>query len=267
MIDIRNIEFSYNIVPVLQDVSCDIGKGDFVALVGPNGSGKSTLIKCINGILKIQKGEILIDGLVSKTYSPNAMARKIAYVPQSESRQISATVFDTVLMGRKPYISWKPSASDLNITAEILDLLDIDHLSMKRTNELSGGQQQIVMIARALAQEPEILLLDEPTANLDVRHQLEVLEVLKGLAAKGMTVVIAIHDINMAVRYANNIMMLKEGKVFSYGSKDDITAECIEHLYEIKAEVIHIEGIPHIIPKISGKQRKYVCLRKFLPEE
>jgi iron complex transport system ATP-binding protein len=267
MISIRNIEFSYNVFPVLQDVSCDIGVGDFVALVGPNGSGKSTLIKCINGILKIQKGDILIDGKASTTYSPTAMARKIAYVPQSESRQMPATVFDTVLMGRKPYISWKPAENDLNITAEILDLLDIDHLSMKRTNELSGGQQQIVMIARALAQEPEILLLDEPTANLDIRHQLEVLEVLKGLAAKNMTIVIAIHDINMAVRYANNIMMLKDGKVFSYGSNSEITAENIEQLYEIKAEIIAIDGIPHIIPKITGKQRKYVCLRKFLPEE
>jgi len=267
MINIRNIEFAYNVAPVLQDVSCDIETGDFVALVGPNGSGKSTLIKCINGILKIQKGEILIDGLATKTYSPNAMARKVAYVPQSENRQISATVFDTVLMGRKPYIAWKPVENDLNITAEILDLLDIDHLSMKRTNELSGGQQQIVMIARALAQEPEILLLDEPTANLDIRHQLEVLEVLKSLAAKNMTIIIAIHDINMAARYANNIMMLKSGKVFSYGVNSAITAESIEQLYDIKAEIITIDGIPHIIPKISGKQRKYVCLRKLLPSE
>jgi iron complex transport system ATP-binding protein len=170
-------------------------------------------------------------------------------------------------MGRKPYISWKPSASDFDFTAEILELLDIDHLSMKRTNELSGGQQQIVMIARALAQEPEILLLDEPTANLDVRHQLEVMEVLKTLATKGITIVIAIHDINMAARYANKIMMLRGGKLFFYGANHEITAESIENLYEIKAEIIYVEGIPHIIPKVSGKRRKYVCLRKFLPDE
>ena len=249
MVSIRNIEFSYHINPVLQDVSCNIEAGDFVALVGPNGSGKSTLIKCITGILKTQKGEILIDGKVSKSYSPNAMARKVAYVPQNICRQASVPVFDTVLMGRKPYISWKPSANDLEITAGILKLLDIDHLSMKITNELSGGQRQTVMIARALAQEPEILLLDEPTANLDIRHQMEVLEILKALTAKNITIVIAIHDINMALRYANNIMMLKDGKVFFYGAKEKITAANIENLYEIKVEIVPINGVPYIIPK------------------
>ena len=249
MISIRNIEFSYNANPVLQNIGCEIGTGDFVALAGPNGSGKSTLIKCISGILKIQKGEILIDGRTSKDYSPNAMARKVAYVPQNVCRQASITVFDSVLMGRKPYISWKPSANDLDITAEILKLLDIDHLAMKITNQLSGGQRQTVMIARALAQEPEILLLDEPTANLDIRHQMEVLEILKTLTAKNITIVIAIHDINMAMRYANNIMMLKEGKLFFYGGKDKITAENIENLYGIKVEIVPIDDSPYIIPK------------------
>jgi iron complex transport system ATP-binding protein len=158
-------------------------------------------------------------------------------------------------MGRKPYINWKPSASDLDITAEIMKLLDIDHLAMKRTNELSGGQQQTVMIARALAQEPEILLLDEPTANLDIRHQLEVMEVLKTLASKGITIVIAIHDINMAARYANNIMMLKDGKLFFYGAKDEITAQSIEMLYGIKVEIVSVEGTPYIIPKETSKKQ------------
>jgi len=249
MINIRNIEFRYNVLPVLQNVSCDIETGNFVALVGPNGSGKSTLIKCINGILKMQKGEIVIDGQALKTYSPNAMARKIAYVPQNLCRPPSTTVFDTVLMGRKPYISWKPSVNDLDITANILKLLDIDPLSMKMTNQLSGGQRQTVMIARALAQEPEILLLDEPTANLDIRHQMEVLEILKTLTAKNITIVIAVHDINMALRYADNVMMLKEGKLFFYGGKDQITAEAIENLYDIKIEIVPINGIPYIIPK------------------
>ena len=237
MISIRQIEFSYHrLSPVLREVSCDVAAGDFLALVGPNGSGKSTLLKCINRILKIQKGEIMIDGLPSKAYSPVALARKIAYVPQCETRQTSANVFDTVLIGRKPYISWKPTENDLDITAETLKLLSIAHLSMKRTNELSGGQQQTVMIARALAQQPKILLLDEPTANLDIKHQLEMVELLKNLSAKGITIVIAIHDLNMAMRFANNIMMLKEGRVFFYGAKDEITAEIIENLYEIKVE-------------------------------
>lgn len=249
MINVRNIEFGYNASPVLCDVSCIISRGSLVALAGPNGSGKSTLIKCISGILKVRKGEILIDGRSSQTYSPNAMARKVAYVPQSESRQTPSTVFDTVLTGRKPYIGWKPSENDLHIAARALELLDTEHLSMKMTDELSGGQRQTVMIARALAQEPEILLLDEPTANLDVKHQMEVMEILKKLSEQGITVVIAIHDINMAFRYADVIMMLKEGRVFSCSPREEITAGMIEELYGIKASIITVDGIPYVIVK------------------
>ncbi|MDR2886883.1 MAG: ABC transporter ATP-binding protein [Bacteroidales bacterium] len=247
MINARNIEFGYSAAPVLRNISCTIGRGSLVALVGPNGSGKSTLVKCIGGILKVRKGDILIDGKDTESYSPNAMARKVAYVPQSESRQAPATVFDTVLTGRKPYIGWKPSESDLHIAARALELLDMEHLAMKRTDELSGGQRQTVMIARALAQEPEILLLDEPTANLDVRHQMEVMEVLKKLSAQGITIVIAIHDINMAFRYAGVIMMLKEGRVFSCGPRETVTAVMIEELYGIKASIITVDGIQYVI--------------------
>ncbi len=249
MIDIRNIVFSYNVQPVLQDVCCRIDTGDFVALAGPNGSGKSTLIKCVNGILKPQSGTISVDGQPVAHYSPNAMARIIAYVPQSQRRQQATTVFDTVLMGRKPFISWKPATSDLDITADILRRLNIGHLSMKRTNELSGGQQQTVMIARALAQEPKILLLDEPTANLDIRHQLEVLELLKTLSQKGITILIAIHDINMAIRYASRIMMLKDGRIFAYGDKSVVTTENIENLYGIRADIIDQGEYLYIVPR------------------
>ncbi len=248
MIHIQNITFSYHVHPVLQDICCHIGKGDFVALVGPNGSGKSTLIKCINGILKTKDGDISIDGLSVGAYSPNAMARKVAYVPQSENRKQALTVFDMVLRGRKPYINWKPTGYDFEKTAHILQLLHLDDLSMKHMDELSGGQQQTVMIARALAQEPEILLLDEPTANLDIKHQLEVLELLKTLSEQGMTVVVAIHDINMAVRYASHIMMLKGGQVFAYGKKNAVTAESIEMLYGVQVEIIVREGTPYVIP-------------------
>ncbi len=248
MIEIRNISFRYSVNPVLKEVSSHIYAGDFVALVGPNGSGKSTLIRCINGILKPQEGAILIDGRPVNDYSPNALARKVAYVPQSIRRYQSTTVFDTVLMGRKPYISWKPASTDLEISADILRRLNLGHLSMKRTNELSGGQQQTVMIARALAQEPKILLLDEPTANLDIKHQLEVLELLQTLSGKGICVLIAIHDINLAVRYASHIMMLKEGSIFAYGNREVVTEQNIERLYDVEVEIIHRNNHLYIVP-------------------
>lgn len=238
-IRIHDIEFSYNGTPALTAVTGTIAKGDFVALVGPNGSGKSTLIKCINGILKIRKGAVLIDEQTLTSIRPEALARHMGYVPQNEPRNLPLTVFDTVLLGRKPYINWKPAANDLEVTARVIKALHLEHLSMKDVSKLSGGQQQTVFIARALAQEPDVLLLDEPTANLDIRHQIEVMELLKKLSGKGLTVIVAIHDINMAARYANGLMMLKEGRIFAHGGKEIINQDNIEKLYGIKVNVLH----------------------------
>ncbi|MBN2272987.1 MAG: ABC transporter ATP-binding protein [Bacteroidales bacterium] len=247
-ITIQNIEFSYNGVPALENVNNRFEKGDFVALVGPNGSGKSTLIKCLNGILKVQKGAVLIDEKSIQSFAPNELAREIAYVPQSENKKAILNVFDIVLLGRKPYINWKPARHDLKITSEILSILHLDHLAMKDFNKLSGGQQQSVYIARALAQEPDILLLDEPTANLDIKHQVEVLEILKNLSQKGITIIIALHDINTAIRYASKIMMLKDGKVFACGGMETITEKNIENLYDIKVKIIRDDNQVFIIP-------------------
>ncbi|MBN2522886.1 MAG: ABC transporter ATP-binding protein [Bacteroidales bacterium] len=245
-ISIHDIEFSYNGTPVLEDITCTIEKGDFITLVGPNGSGKSTLIKCMNGILRPHKGTVLVND--QSLPSPDELAKKMAYVPQSENKKTSLSVFDTVLLGRKPYIHWKPSKHDLIITADILKSLHLGSLAMKEVNKLSGGQQQAVFIARALAQEPSILLLDEPTANLDIKHQIEVLDLLKSLSNQDITIVIALHDINMAIRYAGKIMMLKEGKIFAYGGKETVTEQHIESLYDIKVHIIRDMENIFIVP-------------------
>jgi iron complex transport system ATP-binding protein len=248
MIDIRHIDFSYQTFPVLQDVNCHIRRGSFVAIVGPNGSGKSTLIKCICNLLKVREGHILIDGLPSAKYSSARLAQIVAYIPQTEKEGQQITVFDTVLAGRKPYIRWRPSGNDFEEVAIVLKQLGIEHLSMRYIHELSGGQQQIVMIARALAQKTKILLLDEPTANLDIRHQLEVMERLKVLSANGMTIVMSLHDINMAIRYTDSIVMLKEGHVFACGKNEIITRENIRQLYGVEVDIIGTDGVPYIIP-------------------
>jgi iron complex transport system ATP-binding protein len=247
-ITIQNIEFSYNGVPALENINSRFEKGDFVALVGPNGSGKSTFIKCINGILKVQKGTVLINDKTIESYSPKGLSREMAYVPQSENKKAVLNVFDVALLGRKPYINWKPSGHDLKITAEVLKTLHLEHIAMKDFNKLSGGQQQSVYIARALVQEPGILLLDEPTANLDIKHQVEVLELLKTLSYKGITVIIALHDINLALRYATGIIMLKEGRIFASGGKEIITEENIENLYDIKVKIIRDRNDVFIVP-------------------
>ncbi len=248
-ITIHDIVFSYNGTPALQNINSRIAKGDFVALVGPNGSGKSTLIKCMNGILKVRKGTVLIDERIIHSFAPGELAKEIAYVPQNEGRKSSLRVFDVVLLGRKPYINWKPSVHDLDVTADILSALHLQDIAMREMNKLSGGQQQAVLIARALAQEPDILFLDEPTANLDIKHQIEVMELLKTLSAKGITVVIALHDINMAIRYAGNIIMLKEGRIFACGGRETITPENIEKLYDIRVRIISENEGLYIVPE------------------
>jgi iron complex transport system ATP-binding protein len=256
-ISIDNIAFAYNGTPVLNDLSADIIKGDLLALVGPNGSGKSTLIKCINRILKPQKGAVLVNDKNIAQLSTVELAKQMAYVPQSINKKAGMNVFDMALTGRKPYINWKPTKRDLDITAGVLKTLHIDNIAMKEVDKLSGGQQQTVYIARALVQEPDILLLDEPTANLDIKHQIEVLELLHKLAHRGLTVILAIHDINMALRYSSKMIMLKKGEIFAYGGNEIITAENLEKLYDIKVQIIRDNGNTFIVPDgLSTKQKK-----------
>ncbi len=245
---VDNIKFAYNGTPVLKDLDCNINKGELIAIVGPNGSGKSTLIKCMNGILSPQKGVVKISGEDIKKHKLQELAKNIAYVPQNKTRQTPVTVFDTVLLGRKPYISWKPSENDLEIATDIIDKLQLNSIALKDINKLSGGQQQMVYIARALAQQPEIILLDEPTANLDLKHTIEIMDKLSNLCSKGLTVVVALHDINLAIRYASNIMMLKNGKVFAYGGKEVITEDNLEFLYDIKVNIVKNDDNFHVIP-------------------
>ncbi len=247
-ISINNIEFAYNGTAVLKNINCSIDKGDFIAVVGPNGSGKSTLIKCMNGILQPRKGSINVSDKNIKQHSLRNLAKTMAYVPQNKNGQTPATVFDTILLGRKPYISWKPSASDMEITSDIIQELQLESIAMKDINKLSGGQQQTVFIARALAQQPEILLLDEPTANLDIKHTIEIMNMLKSFCDNGLTVVIALHDINLAMRYASRIMMLKDGEIFACGGKEVLTENNLENLYDIKVKVIENNNSFHVIP-------------------
>ncbi len=247
-IKIDNIEFAYNGAAVLQNIECEINSGDLIAVVGPNGSGKSTLIKCVNGILKPRKGNILINEQDILKYRKNDIAKTMAYVPQINQGKTPLSVFDSILLGRKPYINWKPSKNDLQVTAEIIEQLNLSDIAMKDINRLSGGQQQTVFIARALAQQTDILLLDEPTASLDLRHSIEIMDILKQLANKGLTIIVALHDINIAMRYATKFMMLKNGEIFAHGGKEIITEEYLEQLYDIKIRVIRNDDELYIMP-------------------
>lgn len=205
-LSIKGIEFHYNSHKVLKDVTFQVVEGEVLALVGPNGSGKSTLLKCINRILKPQKGTVLLDGKNIETFTNRDIGKLIGYVPQSAFHTFSLTIFEMVLLGRKPYVTWKIGERDKKVVWEILSVMGLDKISDRSFNELSGGEKQKVLIAMALAQEPEVLLLDEPTSHLDLRHQLEIASLIFKLVKKQkVSVIFATHDLNLAGRFSDKV--------------------------------------------------------------
>jgi len=251
---INKLSFNYNGFPALKDVELEMGLGEVLSIVGPNGSGKTTLLKCINRILKPKQNTILIDGKDTSKIGLRELSKIISYVPQNSTHTFPFTVFDIVLMGRRPYIQWSLGERDKEIVAATLDYLGIGELAMRHFNELSGGEQQKVIIARALAQQPQILLLDEPTSNLDIKHQLEILCILRGLAqSKHCSVIVAMHDLNLASRFSDRMLMLKQGCIFAVGTPESVlTEEHIESVYGVKVHVTSsVLERPQITPLTS----------------
>ncbi|MDR5674130.1 ABC transporter ATP-binding protein [Halalkaliarchaeum sp. AArc-GB] len=248
LVDVETLRFAYDDTPVLSRIDLAIDEAELLALVGPNGSGKSTLLKCLNGIHEPDAGEVFLDGTAISELSRPEIARRVGYVPQRERGRYPATVFDTVLLGRRPHASWRPVDEDLQLVTRLLDRLDLSELSDRPFEGLSGGQRQKVTIARALAQQPRLLVLDEPTSDLDVRHQLEVLEALREERDRGRAVVMAIHDLNLATRFADRIAMLHDGRIHAIGGSDVLTPETIEEVYGVRAEVERRNGRTVVLP-------------------
>ena len=258
IIDINGIEFGYSSESVLKNVTAKIEGPKFVSILGPNGVGKSTLIHCINKILSAREGTVMIDGKDVKEITIKEMSKIVGYVPYSSNDTFPLTVVDTVLMGRHPHSHRGSLDEDLDIVYETLELLEIQDLAMRSFNELSAGQHQKVMLARGLAQQPQILLLDEPTSNLDVRHQIDVAKLLKDLSVQKQILVIMIcHDINIAAKYSDEIILMHEGTIFDVGTpKEVITEENLRTVYNVTSNVIDDEGSPHVILKDSIKEPK-----------
>jgi iron complex transport system ATP-binding protein len=255
-ITIKGLKFGYNGSLILDGLDLVVGDSEVLGLVGPNGSGKTTLIKCIDRILK-PKGSILLDGLEIERMKHQEIARKIGYVPQSGSTPLATTVFDTVLMGRRPHIGWRVSDFDLEKVADTLELLHLGDLAMRDFSQLSGGQKQKVLVARALCQEPEVLLLDEPTSNLDMRHQLEVMEMISHLVKeKKISAVMALHDLNLAAMFVDKLAILKGGKIYRAGCPANLlNAENIREVYGVEVLVMNDLDRPYIIPLRSHQKR------------
>ncbi len=252
-LELKDVSFSYGKRPVLESITMCVEEGEIVSIVGPNGSGKTTLLKCINRILK-PKGNILLDGVDLKKLKLNEIAQLMGYVPQSTMYSFPTTVFDVVLLGRKPYLGWSPSSKDLEIVSNVLSLLGLDNLILRNFNELSDGEKQKILIARALAQEPKLLLLDEPTSNLDIKHQLEVLSLIRNIAKKKkISAIMAIHDLNLASQFSDRIFFLRQGKIYDFGTPEAvITKENIKAVYGVNTIISWNSNKPHIIPIFSG---------------
>ena len=248
MIELTDIRFSYNNTAVIKGISHHFSRGSFTAVLGPNGSGKTTLLTLLNNILKHREGNILLSGKDISSLYPRQMARHVGYVPQFQNNIFPATVFDTVLLGRNPYIRWSPGEDDKKIASEILERLHLGDIALKNINQLSGGQRQRVFIARALAQQPRVILLDEPTANLDIRYQHEVFELLGKLSRSGITVIMAIHDLNQALNHCSEFVLMNDGMIAARGGKDIFNEEQLETIYKVKIRIFREEDHTYILP-------------------
>ncbi|ATV34852.1 ABC transporter ATP-binding protein [Fusobacterium pseudoperiodonticum] len=250
-LEIKNLTFSYKNKEILNNISFEVYSGTLLSILGANGAGKTTLIKCINGILNFKKGEVLIDEKNFNNKSLKAKSKIMSYVPQiTSSFDIDLTVFDTVLLGRVPHKTFKFSEWDKQIALNNIKKLDLEKYLFSYVGELSGGEKQRVLIARALTQEPKILILDEPISNLDLKFQLETMKILKNLAKeKNLIVITILHDLNFAISYSDKILFLKNGKINNFGdTKKIITTENIKEIFSVDIDIVQFKNKNYIIP-------------------
>ncbi len=247
-LSVKDLSFSYGGRKVLDRISFDVEDNSIVSILGPNGVSKTTLLRCLCNLHRPQEGSILVDGTDVLTLSGRELAKHIGYVPQS-TKPVRTTVFDTALIGRRPYMEWGVTKRDMEITEGVLDALGLAGLSMRYANEISGGEYQKVQIARAMVQEPEILILDEPTNNLDIANQHVTMHaILNAVSSRGMCTIMTMHDINLAVHYSDRFLFIKDGRVWAYGGPEIITEELVHDVYGIDSDVIIHKGMPFVIP-------------------
>ena len=250
----ENISFSYETSRVLKDLSVSIQKQDFIGMIGPNGSGKSTLIKILGGILKADSGLIQFKGTPLSKINKKLFAQSVSWIPQDHPMVFPFKVSEIVMMGRHPYLSALAfeSEEDFDITRRAMETTMTSQFANRYFNEISGGEKQRVMIASALAQNPEIMLLDEPTSALDLKYQIQILNILKNLNVNhDMTLFIAMHDLNLASQFCNRLVLLSEGEIVRDGTPEQVLEkDILEQVYGIDIELSTRDGYIMVHPVI-----------------
>lgn len=242
-LEIDDLAFAYGDEPVLEGVDLTAESGDLLGLLGPNGSGKSTLLQSLNRIHEPDGGTVSVGGDRVEELSRTELARRIGYVPQDEQSAFPATVFETILQGRRPQGGWSPSPEDRAAVETMIDRLDLTAFTTRNVADLSGGQRQKVRLGRALVGDPSVLLLDEPTSALDLKHQLDVMDlIVDHVRESEVAGVVAMHDLNLAARYCDRVALLADGEMYDVGGPDVLTPETIRAVYGVEATVKQHRG-------------------------
>lgn len=249
LLDVARLTAGYGGHSVFADLDFTLREGELMVIFGPNGAGKSTLLKCLNAMLKPESGAVMVENTSLFALKPREIARRIGYVPQ-QSKTSRLTVFDAILMGRRPHLGWRVGKRDLQVVDAVIRRLHLESLTMQYIDRLSGGELQKVCIARSLVQEPKLLLLDEPTASLDLKNQLEIMRTIRFILANHpVGVIMTMHDLNLALRFVDTFVLLKDGAVHIAGRPCQLTASMISETYGVDVDILWHGQLPLVVPR------------------
>lgn len=251
ILDVRDIRIGYNGRMVLHGLDFTVDRGQVLTILGPNGVGKTTLLRCINAMLKPKTGAVLVEDIDVFRMRAGDIAKRFGYVAQRNDAG-RLTAFDAILLGRKPHLGWRVMEADLRKVDGALKQLGLEHLALRHIDEMSGGELQKVCLARALVQEPTVLLLDEPTSSLDLKNQMEILGTIRHVVHEHeLAAVMTMHDLNMASRFSDAFLFIREGKLFHFGNIEELTPEMVREVYGVSVDFLRHQGQIVVVPRMA----------------